>query len=87
MLPPVSAVLTFARCMRGLTIPEVADLAGVLPDHVFDAENFLEDAPAPAVWSIAHALRVDLDAVQDIADQFAIARGCFRVEMTITVYK
>ncbi|MCL6453736.1 MAG: hypothetical protein K6T78_08970 [Alicyclobacillus sp.] len=65
MLNVVSAALTIARCMNGLTIPEVAKLAGVSPDDVFDAENFLEDAPMVGVWRIANVLGVDLDWIQD----------------------
>jgi len=65
MLPIVSAALTVARCIKGLEIPDVAVLAGVEVDHVFDAENFLEDAPIMAVWMIAEALGVNLDEVQN----------------------
>jgi transcriptional regulator with XRE-family HTH domain len=60
MLPLVSAVLTIARAMRGLTIPEVAVMAGVTPDDVFDAENFLQDVHPATVQIIARALGIDL---------------------------
>ncbi|WP_029421774.1 helix-turn-helix domain-containing protein [Alicyclobacillus macrosporangiidus] len=60
MPPLVSAALTIARAMRGLTIPEVAVMAGVTPDDVFDAENFLEDVHPAIVAIIAKTLGVDL---------------------------
>ncbi|SFU95116.1 hypothetical protein SAMN05421543_11528 [Alicyclobacillus macrosporangiidus] len=64
MLPLVSAALTIARAMRGLTIPEVAIMAGVTPDDVFDAENFLEDVHPATVQIIAGALGIDLRLVE-----------------------
>ena len=60
MLPLVSASLTVARAMRGWTIPEVAEMAGVEVDDVFDAENFLEDVDPFTVELIAATLHVNL---------------------------
>lgn len=65
MLHVVSAVLTIARNMKGLTIAELAELVGVTEDDVFYAENFLDDAPMVTVWRIADFLGVDLDAIQE----------------------
>lgn len=39
MLPLVSASLTMARALRGLTIPEVVEMEGVDTDLVFDTEK------------------------------------------------
>ena len=64
MLPLVSASLTMARALRGLTMPEVAEMAGVEIDDVFDAENFLEDAKPVIVQLIAMVLNVDLSKLE-----------------------
>ena len=64
MLPIVSASLTMARVLRGLTIPEVAAMAGVEIDDVFDAENFLEDVKPVIVQLIAMTLDVDLSKLE-----------------------
>lgn len=53
-----------ARVSRGLTIPEVAVMAGVELDDVFDAENFLEDVKPVVVQLIAMALDVDLSKLE-----------------------
>lgn len=66
MLPIVSATLTIARAMRGLTHQEVADLAGVYLFDVFDAETFLEEADPVSVVLIAMALDVDLTKLSDV---------------------
>ena len=63
VLPIISAALTVARALRGLTIPEAAGLSGVGEDDVFAAENSLEDADPVCVQLIAIALGVDLTAL------------------------
>lgn len=65
VLPIVSAALTIARAMQGLTIPEVAVLAGVDPHDVFNAENFIEDVQPTNVYRIAAVLNVDLSRVYE----------------------
>lgn len=65
MLHVVSAVLAIARSINGLTIPELAYLVGVTEDDVFNAENFLNDAPMLTVWRIADFLGVNLDQIQE----------------------
>ncbi|MCL6444810.1 MAG: hypothetical protein K6T83_15375 [Alicyclobacillus sp.] len=66
MLPIVSAALTIARAMQGLTILEVAELAGLEPDDVFGAENFLENVHPVKVCRIAEVLNVDLSRVYGV---------------------
>lgn len=65
MLPLVSASLTMARALRGLTIPEVAEMAGVDIDVVFDAENFLQYVDPFTVELIAPVLDVDLGKLEN----------------------
>lgn len=65
MLPLISASLTMARALRGLTIPEVAEMAGVDIDVVFDAENFLEEVDPFTVELIASVLDVDLGKLEN----------------------
>lgn len=60
-LPIVSAGLTVARAVRGLTITETATLAGVTPDDVFDAGDFLDDVDYFTVIKLANVLGVNLD--------------------------
>lgn len=65
MLPNVSVGLTMARVVRRLSIPEVAIMAGVSMDDVFDAENFLDEVDPISVQLIALALNVDLTKLID----------------------
>ncbi len=65
MLPIVSATLTVARCIRGFTIPGVAQMVGVEIDEVFDAETFLTDASPLAVTRISDFFQENLTLLSD----------------------
>lgn len=56
----VSANLALARVERGLSMPKLAVMAGVLVDDVFNAENFLEDVNTVDLRLIVKALGVDV---------------------------
>lgn len=60
MIPIVSATLTVARAIRGLSMKDVAAMAGVEINDVFQTENFLEKADLVSIQLIAIALDVDL---------------------------
>ncbi|MDQ0188251.1 helix-turn-helix transcriptional regulator [Alicyclobacillus cycloheptanicus] len=70
MLPLVSMVLTLRRAENGLSMRDVAEMAGVEPKDVFEAENYIHDASVSAVWKIAEALNVDVDKIQDLEREF-----------------
>ena len=45
-------------------------MAGIEIDDVFDAENFLEDAPSVSVQLIAMVLNVDLSRLEHAQDRW-----------------
>lgn len=53
-------LFTVERALRSMTMLEVADLAGVEEEDVYDVENRLEDVRPSLVLQIAGALGMDL---------------------------